>query len=182
AAMFRNTIGADNLAMGSGALFSNTTGNGNVAGGDNAVGNNTTGNFNIGLGATSLSANTTGSYNIGIGYQGGANLSTGSSNIDIGNAGVAGESSTIRIGNANQKATYIAGISGSVVSGADVVVSGVGRLGVVASSARYKKDIADMGSSTENLLKLRPVTFKYRNDERGTTQYGLIAEEVEKVY
>ena len=39
-----------------------------------------------------------------------------------------------------------------------------------------------MGASTDALMNLRPVTFKYKNDERGTTQYGLIAEEVENVY
>src|SRR5262249_45709741 len=78
---------------------------------------------------------------------------------DIGNAGVAGESKTIRIGNANQSATYIAGISGVAVSGADV-----------------------MGAATDRLMDLRPVTFKYKNDDQGLTQYGLVAEEVEKVY
>ena len=78
--------------------------------------------------------------------------------------------------------TFIAGISGSSVSGPDVVVNGSGKLGVVVSSARYKKDIKDMGSSTDALAKLRPVTFKYKNDEQGITQYGLVAEEVEKVY
>ncbi len=42
-----------------------------------------------------------------------------------------------------------------------------------------------MGDSTSALMKLRPVTFLYKpeyaNGER-TLQYGLIAEEVAKVY
>jgi len=31
-------------------------------------------------------------------------------------------------------------------------------------------------------MKLRPVTFTYKGDSSGIAQYGLIAEEVEKVY
>ena len=68
------------------------------------------------------------------------------------------------------------------MTGADVVVNSTGKLGIVASSARYKRDIKDMGATSDGVLKLRPVTFRYRNDERGVAQYGLVAEEVEKVY
>jgi hypothetical protein len=50
------------------------------------------------------------------------------------------------------------------------------------SSARYKRDIRDMGSSGEALMKLRPVTFRYKNDPAGTLQYGIVAEEVAKIY
>ena len=31
-------------------------------------------------------------------------------------------------------------------------------------------------------MKLRPVTFRYKDDPAGTLQYGLVAEEVEKLY
>jgi hypothetical protein len=31
-------------------------------------------------------------------------------------------------------------------------------------------------------MKLRPVTFRYKDDGSGTPQYGLVAEEVEPVY
>src|SRR5262249_33154613 len=128
-----------------------------------------------------LAHNTTGNYNIAVGASAGSNITTGSSNIEIGNAGAAGDTSTIRIGT-SQTATYIAGISGRAVTGADVVVDGMGKLGVVASSARYKRDIRDMGTTSNALMKLRPVTFRYKSDERGATQYGLIAEEVQRVY
>ena len=77
---------------------------------------------------------------------------------------------------------FIAGITTSSVTGADVVVNGSGRLGVVTSSARYKRDINDMGASTDQLLKLRPVTFRYKDDPQAIKQYGLVAEEVAKVY
>jgi len=53
---------------------------------------------------------------------------------------------------------------------------------VVASSERFKTAIAPMGSNTAKLAQLRPVTFKLKSDATGTRQYGLIAEEVAKVY
>src|SRR5271169_117854 len=65
----------------------------------------------------------------------------------------------------------------------DVVVNSNGRLGVAAvSSERFKTAIAPMGSNTAKLDQLRPVTFKLKTDAKGTRQYGLIAEEVAKVY
>ncbi len=68
------------------------------------------------------------------------------------------------------------------MTGSDVVVSGSGRLGVVVSSARYKRDIRDMAGTTDHLMKLRPVTFRYKSDPDSVTQYGLVAEEVARVY
>ena len=60
-----------------------------------------------------------------------------------------------------------------------------GLLGTLTSSLRFKQQVHDMGDSTNALMKLRPVTFFYKpeydNGER-TLQYGLIAEEVAKVY
>jgi hypothetical protein len=67
-------------------------------------------------------------------------------------------------------------------SGAAVVVNSSGQLGVVSSSVRYKRDIRDMGDSSDRLMKLRPVAFRYKADQTSTQQYGLIAEEVAKVY
>ena len=39
-----------------------------------------------------------------------------------------------------------------------------------------------MGERSRGLHHLRPVTFHYKQDARGQRQYGLIAEEVAKVY
>lgn len=63
-----------------------------------------------------------------------------------------------------------------------VVVNINGRLGFLGSSARYKRDIRDMGDASAGLLRLRPVSFRYKQDAKGTLQYGLIAEEVARVY
>jgi hypothetical protein len=144
---------------------------------------NTTGNRNAALGQAALFSNTTGSNNIGLGTNAGLNLTTGSNNIDIGSGGLAAEANTTRIGTqGTQTRAFIAGISGTAVSGSAVVVNGAGQLGIVVSSARYKHDIQDMGLKSSALLKLRPVTFRYNNDPANTLQYGLVAEEVARVY
>ena len=69
-----------------------------------------------------------------------------------------------------------------VKPGLPVFVTSDGRLGVVGSSERYKTDIAPMGSVSERLLQLRPVTFRLKTYPSGDAQFGLIAEEVASVY
>jgi hypothetical protein len=78
-------------------------------------------------------------------------------------------------------ATYIAGISGTAVVGDPVVVDANGHLGTATSSARFKKDIKPMDKTSETILALTPVSFRYKNDSKGAPQFGLIAEEVAKV-
>src|SRR6185295_6406764 len=76
----------------------------------------------------------------------------------------------------------IAGINAASVSDATVMVDTVtGQLGIATSSSRYKQDIAPMGSRSEKVLDLRPVTFAYKDDAQRGTHYGLIAEEVATV-
>jgi hypothetical protein len=62
-----------------------------------------------------------------------------------------------------------------------VVVDENGQLGTVASSARFKKNIKPLDKTSEAILALKPVSFQYRSDSKGTPQFGLIAEEVAKV-
>ncbi len=178
-----NTTGINNTASGFQALRSNN-GNDNTATGFDALGSNAIGTDNTAIGMQALAGNTTGSTNIGIGNNSGSNLTTGNANIDIGNSGVAAESATIRIG-ATQTATFIAGISGATsTGGVGVFVNGSGQLGTLTSSARFKDDIRDLGAGSEGLLKLRPVSFRYKPelDPTGLEQYGLVAEEVAQVY
>jgi len=144
---------------------------------------NNTGNNNTANGAFALLSNT-GSNNIGLGNNAGVNLTTGDNNIDIGNAGVAGDASKIRIGKVGtQTATFVAGISGATVTGTAVVVNGAGQLGVAPSSQRFKEAIKPMDKASEAILALKPVTFHYKHalDPDGIPQFGLVAEEVEKV-
>src|SRR5438132_839246 len=142
-------------------------------------------NFNTVQGDDALLSNTTGSNNIALGDSAGINLTTGKNNIDIGNAGVAGEANKIRIGTkGTQKAAFIAGISGATVaSGVGVIVGSNGQLGTVVSSERFKDSIEPMDKASEAILGLQPVTFRYKHelDPADIPQFGLVAEEVEKV-
>jgi hypothetical protein len=97
---------------------------------------------------------------------------------------MAGEADKIRIGKAGtQNGTFIAGIHGVAVTGTAVVVGTSGQLGVAPSSARFKDEIKPMENVSETILALKPVTFHYKHDldPDGTPQFGLVAEEVEKV-
>ena len=184
-ALFANTGGNNNVACGAFALQNNTTAVGNTASGFQALFNNTTGINNTAAGRQALQNNTTGSFNIGLGNLAGHNLTTGSNNIDIGNQGVAAEARTIRIGEqGNQNRTFIAGIFNSAApGGVQVFVNSMGRIGTVVSSARFKDEIKPIDEASEAILALKPVTFRYKKDldpER-TPQFGLLAEDVEKV-
>jgi len=182
-ALNANTSGSYNTASGYQSLHSNETGYRNEASGAWALQFNTTGHDNTAAGQGALLSNTSGSYNIGLGENAGASVTTGNDNIEIGNSGAAADNKIIRIGTpATQLSTYIAGISSAKVTGSAVYVTSSGQLGVLASSERYKTAIASMGPSSEKLQQLRPVTFRLKTDRQGTTQYGLIAEEVAKVY
>ena len=185
AALYSNTSGIWNTAAGWGALNLNTTGSYNAANGLQALFSNTTGSYNTGNGLNALFSNTTGSDNIGLGSGAGGALTTGSDNIDIGNAGVAGESAKIRIGTKNtHKNTYIAGIyGGTVPRGLGVIVDSSGHLGTSTSSARFKEEIKPMDKASEAIHALQPVTFRYKHDldPDRIPQFGLVAEDVEKV-
>ncbi|HEY2568062.1 MAG TPA: tail fiber domain-containing protein, partial [Candidatus Udaeobacter sp.] len=54
-------------------------------------------------------------------------------------------------------------------------------VGIFNSSRKYKHDIQPMDKASEELYRLKPVTFKFNSDWKATTQYGLIAEEVAEV-
>ena len=180
-ALAANDMGSHNAAIGTGALSSNLGGSQNTATGSGALLNNVLGSDNTAIGAGAL-GNTTGDSNIGIGSFSGIFLTTGGNDICIGNVGVAGESDVIRIGS-DQTATFLAGVHGVTTGGVaiPVMIDANGQLGTVSSSARFKDEIQDMGEATEGLLKLRPVTFRYKAQPEGRRQFGLIAEEVEEV-
>jgi Chaperone of endosialidase len=174
-ALYSNITGEFNTATGDSALFSNTTGIFNTANGVNALLGNTTGSENTADGVSALVSNTTGHSNTALGFGAGNNVTTSSDVICIG-ANVRGENVS--------STTWIGGVYGvTTQSGttAPVVVSDGGQLGTIASSERFKKDIATMDKTSEAILSLRPVTFHYKTDTKGTPQFGLIAEEVAKV-
>jgi hypothetical protein len=142
-----------------------------------------------------------------VGFQAGYCINAGQNNIDLGagtgpgcSSGGTPESETIRIGtpsSGGQTTTFVAGIWNSTatpIAGDQVVCvqQNTGELYGAAfgtdcttSSRRFKDHIADMGDNSSKLFQLRPVTFFYKSQyENGShaLQYGLIAEEVAKVY
>ena len=174
-ALVSNTGGINNTATGESALQRNTTGPGNTANGSEALVANTSGERNTAVGFDSLENNTTGSFNVALGAGAGSGVTTANDVICIGRAvdGV-NVSGTCFIGN-------IRGVTTQNANALPVVVDGAGQLGTVASSQRFKKDIATMDKASEGILSLRPVTFHYKTDGTSTPQFGLIAEEVAKV-
>ena len=175
AALFFNTTGAFNTAVGASVLLTNTTGNANTALGSDALSSNTTANNNTAIGGDALNGNTTGSGNTVVGFNSGFAVTTANNVICIG-AGVAGA-------NVNDSC-YIGSIFGQTSSaGTAVFINSDGKLGTATSSRRFKEGIKPMDKTSEGLFSLKPVSFRYKNaiDPAGTSQLGLVAEDVEKV-
>lgn len=168
----------------------NITGSGNTAVGDSALAGGpsggASGSNNTALGGNALFLYSSGSNNIAVGFEAGYGVTTGSNNIEIGNEGAASDSGVIRIGTEGaQTGAAIAGIYGVNVTGMEVVINSKGKLGVKTSARRFKDDIQTIGESSERLYQLQPVTFRYKEPEPDGArpiQYGLVAEEVAKVY
>jgi hypothetical protein len=172
AALYRNQRHA-NTATGYQALFSNTDGDDNTADGYQALFSNTTGFHNTAAGIFALYHNTSGAENIALGVNAGNNVTTASNVICIGNPG-----------ENNDNSCYVGNIFGATVSvGTPVLVNSDGRLGTVTSSRRFKEEIKPMERASEALFALKPVTFHYKKgiDPQGIPQFGLVAEDVEKV-
>jgi hypothetical protein len=187
-ALFSLTSGVWDTAVGFQSLYTNTVGNSNTATGVQALFKNNGGSGNAAYGVHALYNIANGNNNIGIGNFAGINLTFESNVIVIGSPGEAGEQNYIRIGTEGvHTETYIAGIFGVPVEGegTPVCVNDEGQLGECSSpsSARFKHDIESMDKTSESILALRPVTFRYNKEfhSRGGLEFGLVAEEVAKV-
>ena len=176
AALLSNTTGNGNTAVGASALIANTEGRVNTATGLGALQSNTTGPANTATGTSALGENTIGQNNTAIGNLAGFNQITGSGNVYIG-AGIQGI-------NGENNSCYISSIFGQTsVNGIPVLVNSSNKLGTTTSSKRFKREIQPMDRASEGLFLLNPVNFRYNKqiDPEGNLQFGLVAEEVEKV-
>jgi len=179
AALYYNTEGDANTAVGRAALYHNTTGNSNTAIGDAAAFVNTTGDFNTAIGQGALFGNTTGTTNIALGFIAGGLITTANNVICIGSGG-GNVSNSCFIGQIYSNVQPIVGTDPD-----SVTVNSSGRLGRGnVSSRRYKHDIKPMDKASEAIFALKPVSFRYNKeyDATQTIAFGLIAEEVAKVY
>jgi hypothetical protein len=183
-ALKANVSGIEDVALGGKALYGGKTGSQNLAAGFSAL-EAATGSHNTAIGTRALSYLIDGDENIALGYEAGYAVAGGNSNIEIGSVGDKADTATIRLGTpGTQKQAFVAGIFGTTAAGGvPVVVTSTGQLGTLTSSARFKRDIRDMGNVAPTLMALRPVTFEYTAaiDPAGAPQFGLVAEEVAKV-
>ena len=190
AALYSNTEGLYNTAVGASALASHTIGDRNTAIGTYALPTDTTGERNTAVGVFALNANTSGSFNIAIGGQALSSNTEGGGNIALGfgaGASVTTANNVTCIGASGENVDntcYISNIFDVTSSGGTAVFIGSnGKLGTLTSSARFKDQIKPMDKASEGILALKPVTFRYKKeiDPKSIPQFGLVAEEVEKV-
>ena len=175
ATLIGNTADA-NTATGAGALFNTSTGGNNTANGAFALFDNLQAGGNTAIGSHALLSNTTGSNNVALGSGAGASATTGSNNVYVGAGmqGAAGESN----------ACYIKSIFHQTsANGVPILINSNNKLGTTTSSKRFKEDIKSMDTTSEALFLLEPVTFRYKQDidPDRRRQFGLVAEDVEKV-
>jgi hypothetical protein len=171
-ALYSNSSGSHNTANGEGALQSNTTGTANTANGAATLLNSGTGDYNTADGFAALERST-GSNNTALGARAGFNVTTANNVICIGTNGQNVDNSC-----------YIGNIFGATsASGTAVFVNSDGQLGTSTSSRRFKEHVKPMEQASEAIFALKPVTFHYHKkiDPEGTSQFGLVAEEVEEV-
>lgn len=170
------TSGNNNASFGYQSMTAATTATNVLAIGTNSAGNLLTSDGITCIGVnTGVNYTTSESYNILIGY-------------DV--AGNTGESNVLRIGNGTGTGTaqlnkaFISGIRGITTTNNDavaVLIDSAGQLGTISSSLRYKENIESINEDSVAIMSLRPVVFNYKNHTTKDKQYGLIAEEVEKV-
>jgi trimeric autotransporter adhesin len=163
------------------------------------AGFNNQGQENTFLGSSAAISHATGDNNIYIGARAGETNSTGGNDIYVGNLGASTEDNVIRIGTTagtfppTHTDTYIAGIyqsSNLLTVNYPVCIDANHKLVSQTacnpgSSIRYKERVETLGEWSARLFQLRPVTFFYRaeyDDGSHSRQFGLIAEEVAKVY
>jgi hypothetical protein len=140
-----------------------------------ALRDNTTSDYNTAIGFAALFRNTTGTNNTVLGSGSGYSVTTAHNVICIG-ADVTGA-------NVNNSC-YIGSIFGQTSSGGvGVFINNTGKLGTMTSSRRFKEEIKAMDEASEKLYALRPVTFRYKKeiDPAGSSQFGLVAEDVQTV-
>ncbi|WP_284652614.1 tail fiber domain-containing protein [Flavobacterium terrisoli] len=191
------TIGSNNVAIGLNALRYSTAGSAGTATNNTAVGtnalqglNNGAANGNTVIGAEAMGTTTgdisyctavgyqalnavtdvsgmRGLWNTAVGYQAGNNITTGENNLALGYGATVPSATTngqIRLGNTA------------------IGYAGVQVAWTITSDKRWKDNIKDSGLGLDFIKTLRPVSYTRNNDAKGKTEYGFIAQELEKAF
>ena len=200
--LFYNMYGQYNVTVGPGS-FASTNSSQNTGLGYGAGSANTSGNNNVALGYNALSSVTNGYGNTAVGS--GANVNTGSTSNStaVGYGAIAtGNNSTVIGAGATTPTVYGIPLSNSVILGNsavnfvftygtitsaknmvatafDCTVNNYAGCFRIPSDFRLKKDIKEDNLGLDFIMKLKPVTFKYKKGA-GNTLNGLIAQEVEQ--
>ena len=185
--------GCFNVAVGVLSLTGIINGTGLTAWGVSSSGQNQYSNYGSAFGHSSMSDGD-GSNNTAFGFQSAVgNTSNYNNFISINGATVYGSApymanNRLRIGQATGSSAqylnkaYISGIQTTSVIGNALSVSSSDQFGATSSSIRFKENIEDMNEYSHKIMDLRPVSFTYKKDTHKTKQYGLIAEEVAKLF
>ncbi len=185
-------LGSYNSAFGAFALTNNSDGEANSAFGTGAMEFNSTGQDNVAVGNLALSSNSTGSGNTAIGT-GALESSTGSDNVALGAFAAFNQTTDQATSISAQEwwaslaratpATSEASSTKRLPAESRFFINASHKLGTTTSSKRFKDNIKPMDKASEVLLALKPVTFRYKKeiDPAGISQFGLVAEDVEKV-
>jgi hypothetical protein len=193
---YSNTTGVYNVYFGQAAGYSATTGTSYSCFIGAQAGQNTTGTQNHFFGQGAGQYVTSGAKNVILGgyggNSGGLDIRTASNYIVLSDGdgnprqviGSGGGVSIGRVDNPNSLTgayLYVQGVYDNTTgSAANVFVNSNGALVRSTSSLKYKTDVQDAIHGLEDLLKLRPVTYKGKSEQDGDTVFGgLIAEEVD---
>jgi hypothetical protein len=174
-ALYANTIGSWNVAIGSDALGSNVSGSKNTSVGYQSL-RNSTGIGNVAHGYQAMYTLTNGVGNTAIGYMAGNILSTGGTNTIIGyDADVDSNSregcivigSSLSLNTASDNVVEIGNDTNSMtydLDGGDITVT---------SDVRTKKNIKDTKLGLGFINKLRPITYQTKSPSEYTKEFGI---------
>ena len=178
--MSQNTTGSGNRAVGRSALFGNKSGNRNVAIGAQAMSAAEDADFNTALGVKALITHATPSTS---GWVIRRAASSPPTTIFVSETMARLRTAAPYASVFQTTSVRLLQASRTRISGGVVQVNDAGQLGLAPSSARFKDEIRPMDTASEAIFELNPVTFRYDQDidPQAMPQFGLIAEEVEKI-
>ena len=184
----QSIVNDSNVAIGYNSISSLISGNNNVGIGTSSMFNKTSGNNNVAIGSLALNNNLVGNSNTAIGRQSGSN-STGSGNVFLGFQSGQNETGDdkLYVDNSNTSKPLIWGDfkEDSVVVNGDLFVTNnityVGTLTDV-SDKRLKENIDTLENVMYLINQLQAYSYKMKSSKTNEREFGLIAQEVQKVF